>query len=252
MRTAQRLTRNSLALPGYTTLRRRINRVAHLLGGRRIRAEDLPDRSFLRNEFLRPSTHAGTHVDAPFHYGEECRGEPTKRITDLPLDWTQCRAVVIDVRGKGDTITAEDVRSSPNLGHIGEKTAVLFMTGCSALIGGPAYLTECPAFTVEAIECVLDRGAHLVGVDGWSLDGPAHRMVDRYHASGDGGALWPVHMLGRRREFLQVENLCALEQCPAVGAFHLMVHPVKLHDAGGAWARAVGMVPKQGSSPASG
>lgn len=240
---ARRLSRNAIVLPGYSRMRRFRNRMAYTLGSKRIRACDLPDASFLRNEFLRLSTHAGTHVDAPLHYGETCEGRPSRSISEVPLEQTFRPGVVIDVREAGPHVSADFIRGRTEVDRVREGTAVLFRTGCDRLAGSSEYFTKCPSFSTEAIEFLLDCGAVLFGVDSWSLDGPARDMIENYYATRDGRHLWPVHMLGRRREFLQVENLCNLDRLPTT-PFHLIVLPVKLADAGGAWARAAAMVPR--------
>ena len=39
------------------------------------------------DEFTQLGTHSTTHVDAPWHYNSTIRGEPAKRIDELPLEW---------------------------------------------------------------------------------------------------------------------------------------------------------------------
>src|SRR3982750_141682 len=38
-------------------------------------------------EFLTVTSHAGTHVDAPWHYFPTCEGKPSRTIDQLPLEW---------------------------------------------------------------------------------------------------------------------------------------------------------------------
>ena len=40
--------------------------------------EDLPDGQGWANEMVTLSTHAGTHMDAPWHYFPTCEGEPVQ------------------------------------------------------------------------------------------------------------------------------------------------------------------------------
>jgi len=42
------------------------------------------------------STHAGTHVDAPIHYGPTSEGLPAKTIDQVPLEWCFGDGVVLD------------------------------------------------------------------------------------------------------------------------------------------------------------
>ena len=48
------------------------------------------------DEFTRLGTHSSTHVDAPWHYNSTIRGEPAKRIDELPLEWFFADAVVLN------------------------------------------------------------------------------------------------------------------------------------------------------------
>ncbi|MBK5293203.1 MAG: cyclase family protein [Acidobacteriia bacterium] len=38
-------------------------------------------------ENLTTSSHTGTHIDAPYHYGATSAGTPPKRIDEVPLEW---------------------------------------------------------------------------------------------------------------------------------------------------------------------
>jgi kynurenine formamidase len=44
------------------------------------------------------STHAGTHLDAPYHYGPTMvDGTPARTIDKVPLSWCFSDAVVLDM-----------------------------------------------------------------------------------------------------------------------------------------------------------
>jgi cyclase len=239
---ARRLSLNARALPGHSTWRRRRNRVAHLFGGRRVDPIDLDGGTFLRNEFLTLSTHSGTHLDAPYHYGPWCDGARAKRILDIPLEWCEGRGHLLDVRRFGPQVRADDVVELLAEGVSLAGSIVLFRTDSDLLLGSERYFTECPQITAEAVEVVLDLGAKVVGVDSWSLDGPALPMLEDYFEHREGRVLWPVHMLGRRREFLQLEGLGNLRSLPQRGEFTVCAFPIALSDSGGAWVRAVARV----------
>ncbi len=51
-------------------------------------------------ENLTASSHCGTHVDAPYHYGASSGGKPARRIDEVPLQWRFAPGVVIDIRQK--------------------------------------------------------------------------------------------------------------------------------------------------------
>ena len=48
------------------------------------------------DEFTQLGTHSSTHVDAPWHYNSTIRGEPAKRIDELPLEWFFADGVRLD------------------------------------------------------------------------------------------------------------------------------------------------------------
>src|SRR5262245_43045292 len=54
------------------------------------------------------STHSGTHIDAPYHYGPTSGGAPARTIDQLPLEWFYGDGVLLDMRHKqpGDGISA--------------------------------------------------------------------------------------------------------------------------------------------------
>ncbi|MEG3626649.1 cyclase family protein [Streptomyces poriticola] len=236
----RRLSRRIRALPGDSRAQRLRNHWRWLTGSRRLSERDLPDGCFLSNEFYRMSVHQGTHVDAPFHYGPECEGRPARKVMDLPLDWFSGPGVVLDVRecaGRvGDADVKEALRTSG--ARVGPGTIVLFRTDSDLRLGTPSYYTGSTAITPEAVDHLLDLGVKVLGTDCWSFDGPARDMVERYFATGDRSALWPAHLHGRRREFVQIEGLARLRAIPE-GPFTFMAFPVALADAGAAWCRAV-------------
>src|SRR4051794_36513286 len=52
----------------------------------------IPENAFkdgigLANENIELDTHAGTHMDAPWHFGPTCESKPSKTIDQIPLEW---------------------------------------------------------------------------------------------------------------------------------------------------------------------
>src|SRR5579872_3813530 len=76
-----------------------------------ITEEAFVDRLGLANENLRLDTHAGTHMDAPWHFGPRCENKPSKTIDQIPLEWCFGPGVVLDLRHKkpGDLILSADL-----------------------------------------------------------------------------------------------------------------------------------------------
>ena len=73
-----------------------------------------PDQLGLANEKILLDSHAGTHMDAPWHFGPLCESRAAKTIDQIPLEWCFGPASVLDVRHKkaGETITPEDLRQA--------------------------------------------------------------------------------------------------------------------------------------------
>ena len=59
-------------------------------------------------------THAGTHVDAPYHYFPTSGGERARTIDELPLDWFVRPGVRLDLRERpwGERIEVEHLEAA--------------------------------------------------------------------------------------------------------------------------------------------
>ena len=71
-------------------------------------------------EFLYLTGHAGTHIDAPWHYFPTCEGKPSRTIEEMPLDWFFHDGVVLDFTDKPDgyCFTVADVQENSLLAAI--------------------------------------------------------------------------------------------------------------------------------------
>ena len=81
----------------------------------------------------------------------------------------------------------------------------------------------------------------MIGIDAWGLDRPAARMAESYRA-GDKDALWPSHLYGREKEYLQIEKMANLDKLPGPRGFTVCAFPVKFERASAGWTRAVAIV----------
>ena len=113
----------------------------------------LPDGKGWASETVTAITHAGTHVDAPYHYFPTCGGERARTIDELPLDWFLAPGVRLDLRGleRGAEITVARPRG-------GARTATRSRRWRSSCCGraprtrgaGPTTRTRAPAWAVTA------------------------------------------------------------------------------------------------------
>jgi kynurenine formamidase len=205
-------------------------------------SEAWPDRSAWNVENVTLSTHSGTHVDSPHHYGPRAEGGRAMTIDEVPLEWCYGNGVLLDFRHKapGDGITADDVGGElARIGHsLQPLDIVLVMTGASRRFRESGYQNLHAGLRRDATEYLLDRDIRLIGIDAWGFDRPFDAMVAEFRA-GDREQLWESHILGRTREYCQIEKLANLESLPAATGFKVAAFPVKIEAASGAWCRVV-------------
>ena len=57
--------------------------------------ESFPEEMGLSLEYVSLTTHTGTHIDAPLHYGPTSAGKTSQSIVDVPLEWFIGNGVVL-------------------------------------------------------------------------------------------------------------------------------------------------------------
>jgi kynurenine formamidase len=189
-------------------------------------------------EVVTLSTHSGTHVDAPLHYGPAENGQ-TRSIDEVPLEWCYGDGVLLDMRGMNRVtgISRADVEAElARIGHTLEPLdIVLVMTGTD--LRQPGYENRHAGLRVDATEFLVDGGVKLIGIDAWGLDRPFDVMAEDARAGR--AQFWESHLLGRRKEYCQIERLANLEALPRPTGFTVAAFPVKLERASAGWARVV-------------
>jgi kynurenine formamidase len=207
--------------------------------------EDLPDGKFAAVENVTLTTHSGTHLDAPWHYGSTSGGKPAKTIDKIPLDWCYGDGVVLDFRRKkaGDGIGVDDLEKALKKIRYRLKPfdIVLLMTGASKQYGKPTYMNAHPGATRESTLWLIDQGIKVMGIDAWGWDRPFNVMVEEVKR-GIKGRVWAAHYVGKEKEYCHLENLANLEKIGKPYGFKVAVFPIKVERAGGAWVRAVAIV----------
>jgi arylformamidase len=162
---------------------------------------------------LHTSAHAGTHVDAPFHFVPNGR-----TIESMPLELFigPARVCALEATSK---IAASDIAG---LNLAGERR-VLFKTRNSSLLHQPAYDPSFVAFSVDGAQALVDLGVQLVGLDYLSV-ARADEQV-------------PVHRAFLDHGVVLLEGVDLSEVPP--GRYELICPPVKLAGSDGAPCRAV-------------
>ncbi|MFC1593902.1 cyclase family protein [Candidatus Omnitrophota bacterium] len=215
-------------------------------GERIVAPDEVPDGELLSLEIVHASVHMGTHVDAPFHYGSNSEGKPSKYIDDLPLEWCYNDGVVLDFTHKKhpEIISKQDIVDALKKINYTLKPLdiVLFFTGADKLVGTPEYITKYIGVAPEAIEYLLDQGIKMMGVDTLGLDRPCFEMFQEFLKTKDKSLLWPSHFLGRKREYSHMERLANLDKIPKPFGFKVSCLPVRVRNAGAGWARVVAIL----------
>ncbi|KWV33651.1 cyclase family protein [Micromonospora rifamycinica] len=211
-----------------------------------LRPEDFPEGEAISNETVTLTTHTGTHLDAPLHYGLVSGGEQAAAVDAVPLDWCLAPGVRLDLRHipPGVGITADDVRDGlAKIDHeLQPGDIVLIWTGADRLWGTDAYRTHFPGMTRESTAYLVERGVKIIGIDAWGFDRPFASMLADYRRHGDNRALWPAHLYGREQPYCQLEKLANLGALPGDTGFTVVCFPVKLAGLGAGWTRVVAVV----------
>ncbi|GAA3046538.1 cyclase family protein [Streptomyces roseofulvus] len=209
--------------------------------------DELPGGEFLSLDRITLTSHTGTHVDAPSHYGSTAGygdGVP-RHIDQMPLDWFLRPGMVLDLTDAPTGVIGAD-RLEKEFARIGRTPRpmdiVLLHTGAQRHRGTERYFTDFAGLDGPAVHLLLDLGVRVIGTDAFSLDAPFGDIIARYRATGDRDVLWPAHMIGRDREYCQIERLANLEALPAPYGFRVSCLPVKIAGAGAGWTRAVALV----------
>ena len=190
------------------------------------------------------STHATTHVDAPWHYNSMVQGERAKTIDQIPLEWFFAPGVVLDFTGRadGDAITAADL--APALRTAGHTLSpghiVLIHTGRDRYYDQIDYPARGPGVTAEATHWLHDRGVRVVGIDAWGWDQPLHIQAEQAKRARQPGIFWAAHQTDL--EYCQIERLANLGELPTTG-FTVACFPLKLIGGSAAPARVVAIIP---------
>lgn len=207
--------------------------------------EDWPTQHSWAVETVTLSTHSGTHVDAPYHYGPTSGGEPAKTIDQVPLRWCYGNGVLLNMTHKktAESITDDDIiKELERIQYtIQEDDIVLIRTDTSKKFNQPGYDRMHPGLSRSATKYLVEKGVHLIGIDAWGLDRPFDVMAEEAKA-GNKDQLWESHFYGIEKEYLQIERLSNLESIPVNFGFTVSAFPVKIEDASAGWSRVVAII----------
>jgi arylformamidase len=161
--------------------------------------------------------HAGTHVDAPFHF----LGGDTATIDQLSLKTLTGRVYVLELLSD-ELITAKALEKA----DIPPRTRrLIFKTRNSALWSNPShpFKTEFVSLSPDGAQFLVERGVKLVGVDYLSVAPYADPI--------------PTHEILLKAGVVIIEGLNLSEV--SQGRYSLYCLPLKLAGSDGAPARAI-------------
>lgn len=170
-------------------------------------------------DYLRCGSHAGTHIDAPYHFLPE-----GKRITDFPISRFIGEGIVWDLRDKKpkEAITEEDVMVLREKVKVGD--FLLLQTGWCEKYDSDEYLDH-PFITGEAAQLLVDMGVRIVAVDFLNVDPTRWEQ-------------WDAHPVLLGNEVLIVENVANSLTLDAEKRYAFGFMPLKLMGSDGAPIRA--------------
>lgn len=207
---------------------------------------DLPNGEGWAEEDISISSHIGTHVDAPWHYGSTCEGKKARTIEQIDLQELYCEGIVLDLshkRGSSSAITVADLEAAQ------EKCGRVIQPGDAVLLRtdhdkyeltDPARY-QYPGLVRESALWLADKGAKVGGTDALGWDRPFLAMIQDFLRTRDKAFIWDAHFALRDIEMFVVQQLINLDKLPPHG-FKVGFFPLPLVGCSAAPARAVAFI----------
>lgn len=212
-----------------------------------ISLEDLGGRTCNLEEFSYLTCHTGTHLDAPWHYGEIAEGKRALSIDEIPVEWCFGDGVWLDLSWKnwGERITDQDIQKElKSIGYILKpKDIVLIKTGASAYYYEVGCEKKQAGMSREATLWLGDQGIRVVGIDAASWDRPNETMIAEIK-QGVKVSFEEAHRAAGERGMCIIEWLTNLDLLPHFG-FLIYALPIKVQGCSAGWVRAVAFVPQR-------
>jgi len=212
-------------------------------------ADEFPGgEGFAAAEWVKLTTHNGTHLDAPWHFHPTMDGgKPAITIDEVPLDWCFRPGVKLDFRHlpNGHVVTANEVKAELDKHGITlqQLDIVLVNTAAGKAVGDPDFVNIGCGMGYEATMFLLEQGVRVTGTDAWSWDAPFSHTAKKVAETGDTSLIWEGHKAGKDIGYCHLEKLHNLEVLPASG-FMVSCFPHKIKGASAGWTRAVAIFEK--------
>lgn len=165
-------------------------------------------------------SHAGTHVDAPYHFVEN-----GLKVSEVPLYRYVNNGIILNARDR--VLTPDDIRE--NKDKIQGRILLLY-TGWPEVrqFGTEEYFFDFPTFGPEIGEAIVDAGALSVGVDTPSID-----ALDSHFDN---------HNILLPKDIVLIENLRNLDLLIDVQDFVVCAAPLKVDRGDASPVRAFAIV----------
>ncbi|MEG0757505.1 MAG: cyclase family protein, partial [Raoultibacter sp.] len=143
--------------------------------------------------------HAGTHVDAPWHfYPTTSDGEEkAPSVDELPLEWFFGDGVVIDLTHihDGERADVSDIEAAlDKIGYeIKPGDIVCLRFDKDKDHGTAKYWAGWPGITGGVVEYLTDRGVHAIGTDSLGQDTSFSTQVVEFKETGKIDGVWQAH-----------------------------------------------------------
>jgi len=208
--------------------------------------DDLPQGLGWAVDTLTLSTHAGTHVDAPWHYSPVSEGKKARTIDEMPLERFYGDGVVLDMRHKprGSAITIDDLKEALEKLNYRLKSGdiVLIQTGTDKYWGKAEYFDAGCGMTRESTLWLIGQGIRVMGTDAWGWDRPFWAIREEFQETKDKSIIWSGHYAGIDKEYCHIEKLANLDKLPGASGFKVACFPIKVAGGSAGWSRVVAIV----------
>jgi kynurenine formamidase len=198
------------------------------------------DGMFEAEEMLTVGTHFGTHLDAPSHYADEFEGRRARTVDEMPLGPLFPEAVTLDFSQLGpEAITAARLEAAlAAVGHELEPgEIVITRVGVAERYRDEPGIRDLGAgLDRSGIDWLLEHGIRFTATDSMTQDLPIPWMERRFR-EGDRDAYFPVHLAGKRTDYVHVEKAAGLGSLPGPHGYRVAAFPIKVEGGSGAWTR---------------
>jgi kynurenine formamidase len=181
------------------------------------------------SEALFCNSHAGTHVDAPYHFIKK-----GQTIDQLPLDRFYGPALALDLTSlpARSHISAQDLQQAAGDDPIQPGEIVLLRTGIDTRLGQPEYLSDYSGLSEEGARYLVEQGVKAVGTDAPGIDHPEATTCPAHHVLLPAGL--PIYE--------NLANLATLIEAARGARFTFHGQPLKLRAASGSPVRALAVL----------